>query len=86
MKARKVFVSMPSTTAVRAGKPSATSSGAATAAGVKLSINTDAHGPCDLDELRYGILTARRAAVTAKDVINCMSRPVLAKWIKATRS
>ena len=59
---------------------------AATAAGVKLSINTDAHGPCDLDELRYGILTARRAAVTAKDVINCMSRPVLAKWIKATRS
>lgn len=59
---------------------------AATEAGVKLSINTDAHGPGDLNELRYGILTARRAAVTAKDVINCMSRAVLARWLKTTRS
>ncbi len=59
---------------------------AAIKAGVMLSINTDAHGPADLDELRYGVLTARRAGATKKDVINCMSKTELAKWIKATRS
>jgi DNA polymerase (family 10) len=54
-------------------------------AGVKLAINTDAHGPGDLDQLMYGVLTARRAGVTKKDVINCMSRAALARWVKATR-
>src|SRR5690606_38487341 len=33
-------------------------------AGVKLAINTDAHGPADLDQLIYGVLTARRAGAT----------------------
>ena len=54
-------------------------------AGVKLAINTDAHGPADLDELPYGVLTAQRAGVGKDDVINCMSKTALAKWIKATR-
>lgn len=58
---------------------------AAIAAGVKLSINTDAHGATDLDELLYGVLTARRAGATASDVINCFSRPALLAWIKSTR-
>lgn len=58
---------------------------AAIEAGVKLSINTDAHGPGDFGHLGYGVLTARRAGATKKDVINCMSRTALAKWIKATR-
>ncbi len=53
--------------------------------GVKLSINTDAHGESDLDQLYYGILTARRAGATRENVINCMSKTALAKWIKATR-
>lgn len=53
--------------------------------GVKLAIDTDAHGPGDMDEIPYGILTARRAGAKASDVINCMNRDELAKWIKSTR-
>jgi len=59
---------------------------AAIAAGVKLAINTDAHGPADLDQLQYGILTARRAGVTKKDVVNCLTKAALAKWLKSTRA
>ena len=58
---------------------------AAIVAGVKLSINTDAHGEADLDQLPYGILTARRAGVTKKDVINCMTKASLMKWLKSRR-
>ena len=58
---------------------------AAIDAGVKLSINTDAHGPADLDELKYGLYTARRAGATKDDVVNCMSRSDLSKWIQSTR-
>jgi DNA polymerase (family X) len=53
--------------------------------GVKLAINTDAHSLPDLDQLIYGVLTARRAGATANDVINCMSREALATWIKSTK-
>lgn len=54
---------------------------AALEAGAKLAINTDAHSATDLEQLRYGILTARRAGATAKDVINCMNADDLAKWL-----
>ena len=54
-------------------------------AGVKLAINTDAHGPADLDQLLYGVLTARRAGVTKTHVVNCMNREALAQWIASTR-
>src|SRR5690606_14225983 len=50
---------------------------AALEAGCPLSINTDAHGPADLDQLIYGILTARRAGATAKHIINCLPAPAL---------
>ncbi|MEM9251274.1 MAG: DNA polymerase/3'-5' exonuclease PolX [Planctomycetota bacterium] len=50
-------------------------------AGVKLAINTDAHGLGDFDEAIYGVLTARRAGATKADVINCMTRKQLAKWL-----
>jgi DNA polymerase (family 10) len=58
---------------------------AAIAAGVKLAINTDAHGPADLDQLQYGVLTARRAGATKNDVANCLAKDALAKWLKSTR-
>lgn len=54
-------------------------------AGVKLAIDTDAHGPADLDELGYGVLTARRAGATKDDVINCLSKQRLNQWLKSTR-
>ena len=53
--------------------------------GCKLSINTDAHGPADLDQLRYGVLTARRAGATRDDVVNGLNKSQLADWIRHTR-
>jgi DNA polymerase (family 10) len=41
--------------------------------GVLLSINPDAHSVGDLDNLQYGIGTARRAGLEAKDVLNSRS-------------
>jgi DNA polymerase (family 10) len=54
--------------------------------GVKLAINTDAHGPGDLDQLPYGVLTARRAGATKQDIVNCMTAATLKKWLKSTRA
>jgi DNA polymerase (family 10) len=54
-------------------------------AGAKLAINTDAHGPRDLEQLRYGVLTARRAGATAEQVINTLSRQQLRKWLASSR-
>jgi len=53
--------------------------------GGKLAINTDAHGPGDLDHLRFGVGVARRAGATAADVVNCLDADALAAWIAATR-
>ncbi|MGB0766322.1 MAG: DNA polymerase/3'-5' exonuclease PolX [Phycisphaeraceae bacterium] len=53
--------------------------------GVKLAINTDAHGPGDLSQLPYGVLTARRAGAAKAEVINCMTAAKLKKWIESTR-
>ena len=46
---------------------------AATHAGVMLTINTDAHSPQGFDEIIFGLGVARRAWVTKKTVINCMT-------------
>ena len=46
---------------------------AAINAGVKLSINTDAHSVGGFDEIIYGVNVARRAWVSKADVINCMT-------------
>ncbi len=54
--------------------------------GVKLAINTDAHGPGDLDQLLFGVLTARRAGATRRDVVNCLSRSGLQQWLQSTRA
>ncbi len=62
-----------------------THAAAAIDAGARLSINTDAHGPSDLDQLTFGLLTARRAGATRGDVINTLSKAAFNKWLKATR-
>ncbi len=54
-------------------------------AGVMLAINCDTHSRADLDELPYGVLTARRAGVTPSQVVNCLSREALATWLAGTR-
>ncbi len=58
---------------------------AAIEAGVMLSINCDSHGPADLDQARYGVLTARRGGAQSKHIINCMTRDALAKWLSSAR-
>lgn len=41
--------------------------------GVKFAINTDAHSPVHLDNIIYGVITARRGWLEAKDVVNTYS-------------
>jgi DNA polymerase (family 10) len=41
--------------------------------GVKLAIDTDSHATGGFQNLRYGILTARRGWVTAADVVNTLN-------------
>ncbi|QDU72840.1 DNA polymerase/3'-5' exonuclease PolX [Mucisphaera calidilacus] len=52
-------------------------------AGVPLSINTDAHGEADFGQLRFGVLTARRAGATKADVVNCWGVKKLMGWLGA---
>lgn len=41
--------------------------------GIKLAIDSDAHYESELDNIRYGVLTARRSWATAGDVVNTRS-------------
>ncbi|HPN32959.1 MAG TPA: DNA polymerase/3'-5' exonuclease PolX [bacterium] len=58
---------------------------AAVQAGVKLSINTDAHSPEHLAMVHFGIATARRGWVRKEDVINCLPLSRFKKWQKRSR-
>ena len=49
--------------------------------GCMLAIDCDAHHPDDFDNLRYGVLTARRAWATSDRIINCMTSAALQKWL-----
>lgn len=57
---------------------SETAARAAAAAGVGIVIDTDAHRPKGFAVARYGIATARRAWLSAADVVNTRSRQELA--------
>jgi DNA polymerase (family X) len=54
-------------------------------AGVMISINTDAHSTGEFYLMPFGIDVARRAWLTPKDVINCMSLPALKRFLAAKR-
>jgi DNA polymerase (family 10) len=58
---------------------------AAAAAGVPILINSDAHSVRNLDLLRYGIATARRAWLTPAQVANTRSWPELDALRKRSR-
>jgi DNA polymerase (family 10) len=53
--------------------------------GVLVSINSDAHGALDFDNLRYGIGQARRGWLEKRDVLNTRKLPALRKLLAATR-
>jgi DNA polymerase (family X) len=50
--------------------------------GCKLSISTDAHGPHMLGNMRFGIMTARRAWIQPESVINTWPLAQLLKWAR----
>ncbi|MGB9791578.1 MAG: DNA polymerase/3'-5' exonuclease PolX [Thermacetogeniaceae bacterium] len=50
--------------------------------GVKFAISTDAHDVSSLDDIKYGLLTARRGWVEPDDVINAWPLPKLRRWLK----
>ena len=50
--------------------------------GVRFAIDTDAHQVNSLDDLQYGLLTARRGWAQKQDVINAMDLDDLKKWLQ----
>ncbi|MBC7783251.1 MAG: DNA polymerase/3'-5' exonuclease PolX [Burkholderiales bacterium] len=58
---------------------------AAIAAGVMLSVNTDAHSISDFEQLPLGISVARRAGAEAKNVINTLDHTSLMKFLTRKR-
>jgi DNA polymerase (family 10) len=50
--------------------------------GAKIVVNTDAHAPEHLDYIKYGIITARRGWLEAKDIINTWDLSKLLAWAK----
>ncbi len=55
---------------------------AAMQSGCLLAIDSDVHEPADFDNLRYGILTARRGWVTPDRCINTWGAKKLHEWLK----
>jgi DNA polymerase (family 10) len=51
--------------------------------GVKIAINSDAHHPGALGNLRYGLATARRGWATDTDVLNTLTLDELRAWRRA---
>jgi len=54
-------------------------------AGCKICINTDAHDTGQLDQMHFGILTARRGWAAKEHVVNTWPITQLKKWIAAKR-
>jgi DNA polymerase (family 10) len=53
--------------------------------GVLISINSDAHGSTDFDNLRFGVGQARRGWLEKQDVLNTRPLKALRKLLAATR-
>jgi DNA polymerase (family 10) len=51
--------------------------------GIRLCVNTDAHSAGDLDMLPFGVATARRGWVQAKDMLNAWPTDKLVDWLRA---
>jgi DNA polymerase (family 10) len=53
--------------------------------GLKIAINTDAHGTDQLRFMSYGIDQARRGWLEKRHVVNTMTWPQIEKWLKQRR-
>ncbi|MCW5777092.1 MAG: PHP domain-containing protein, partial [Phycisphaeraceae bacterium] len=58
---------------------------AAVEAGCLIAINCDVHGAPDFDNLRYGILTARRGWLPPEQCVNCWPAKRLRDWLASRR-
>ncbi len=58
---------------------------AARAKGAKFIVDTDAHHPKHLENMRYGLLTARRGGLEAKDILNTYSTEQFAAELRHRR-
>lgn len=54
----------------------------ARAEGVRLVVNSDAHGPGGFDDLEWGVYVARRGWLGPADVVNTMALPELLMWLR----
>ncbi|MEP0844200.1 MAG: DNA polymerase/3'-5' exonuclease PolX [Phycisphaerae bacterium] len=54
-------------------------------AGCRLSINTDAHSAEDLDQMVFGVQTARRGWATRSRVLNTLTADELTAWVAQRR-
>ena len=54
--------------------------------GVRISINTDSHSERDMDAMGFGVKIARRAWLTAGDVVNTWPTEKLLAWLKDKKS
>ncbi|MBN2561119.1 MAG: DNA polymerase/3'-5' exonuclease PolX [Phycisphaerae bacterium] len=54
-------------------------------AGATICISTDAHSVPQLEQMKLGIVTARRGWVRAKDVLNTRPLPAVRKWLAQKR-
>lgn len=54
--------------------------------GVLVSISADAHSVRELDHLQHGVAVARRAGLSAEDVLNTRTLPELRAWVAERRA
>lgn len=59
---------------------------AAVDAGCKLAINCDVHAPEDFDNLRFGVVTARRGWLTPELCISTWSQSKLQDWLRGKKA
>ncbi len=59
---------------------------AAVEAGCLIAINCDVHGAADFDNLRYGVLTARRGWLPPEQCVNCWPPKKLRDWLASRRT
>jgi len=55
-------------------------------AGIKLSIDPDAHQPAGIADMRYGVGIARKGGLNRSDVLNALPLPDLLKHLRARSS
>ena len=58
----------------------------AAAAGAWLAVNTDAHAPGQLAQIRFGVTVARRAWLEPRHLINTLERARLEAWLRLPKA